>query len=248
METFKIEGVVLRTTNFGDANRVVTIFTKEHGKLELNAYGCRRAKSPMSGALQMFNRITAEVSRGSKVYTIREADVAEFYGGLTTDVERIGYASILFEIVNRMMLPKFPDERIYELLVRSLPAFDKRPARVASIIGVCQFMECTGEQLNYFECVRCGAEIFGDAKLSLRDGGAICNECANFSDLDYPENLRRAFAKMLAFDWQEETHLTLSGRQIEAAEKILWRYAQEILGRELNSLKFVRQIQNLHKN
>ena len=50
METFKVEGVILSTLNFGDANRVVIIYTKEYGKIEVNAYGCRRAKSPLAGA------------------------------------------------------------------------------------------------------------------------------------------------------------------------------------------------------
>ena len=43
METFTVEAVILKTDDFGDANRVVTLFTKEFGKLEANAYGCRRA-------------------------------------------------------------------------------------------------------------------------------------------------------------------------------------------------------------
>ena len=79
METFNVEAVVLKTDDFGDANRVVTLFTKEFGKLEVNAYGCRRARSPLSGATQMFNHISAELSRGTQVDTLREADGLHFY-------------------------------------------------------------------------------------------------------------------------------------------------------------------------
>ena len=100
MDTYTVEAIVLRTDDFGDANRVVTLFTREFGKLEVNAYGCRRSRSPLSGATQMFNHISATLTRGSKVDTIRDADILNFYDALTKDLERLAYASLLFEIVN----------------------------------------------------------------------------------------------------------------------------------------------------
>ena len=80
MEKFcKTEAVVLATTDFGDANRVVSFYTKEFGKIEANAYNCRRAKSPLSGAMQMFNHISLEFVRSSPVYRVHEADIINFY-------------------------------------------------------------------------------------------------------------------------------------------------------------------------
>ena len=246
MKTYQIDGVILRTNDFADSNRVVTIFTKERGKLELNAYGCRRSRNPMSGALQMFNHISAEVSGSGKVDTIREADVIKFCSGLTADVERMAYASIFFEVVNRMTLPKFPEAGVYELLVKSLPALDSRDARIAALIGICQFLEFSGVQLRYFECVNCGVVLEGDAGISLTDGGAFCHECFDDAagDLEfYSQENRLAFAEMLAFDWRTETRLKFSQRQIDWTEKILWRYVRYVLGQELNAVKFVRSLQ-----
>ncbi len=241
METEKIEGVILRTTDFGDANRVVTIYTKDFGKLELNAYGCRRARSSMSGALQIFNHITAEIGHGAKVSTIREADVVKFYGNLTADIERLSYAAVFFEIVNRMTLPKFPEPELYDLLIKALPALNDFDARIAALVGVCQFMEFTGFQMSYFNCAHCGKEIVGDAKINLKEGGAMCNSCGFVTDLNYPENLRLAFAKMLTYDWRGE--LKLNQQQINSAEEILWRHVRGVIGKELNSIKFIRQLQ-----
>ena len=245
MRTYKIDGVILRTNDFGDANRVVTVYTKSRGKLELNAYGVRRARSPMAGVIQPFNHISAEVSHGAQVDTIREADVINFYSNLTAELERIGYASILFETVNRMTLPNFPETGVYELLVKSLPALDKRNARIASLIGVGQFMEFSGVQLSYFHCVNCGVQIEGDAAISLANGGAVCMDCVDEVSGEvtaYPENLRETFRKILNFDWREDTHLNFSQRQIDSAEGILWRYVKSVLGTELNAIKFLKSL------
>ena len=245
MNTFKIEGVILHTSDFGDANRVVTIYTKEFGKIEVNAYGCRRAKNPLSGALQMFNHISAEINRGAKVDTIKEADVIKFYGNLTADVEKLAYASLFFEVVNRMTLPKMPEVDTYNLILKSLTMFNERNARVAALIGICQFIEFSGMQLNYFQCVHCGAEIENDAAISLTEGGAVCMDCVDSASglVSYPQNLQRAFYKILSFDWKK--HLTFTKQEVISAENIILKYVHSIIGKELNSVKFIRQIENL---
>ena len=243
METFTVEAVILKTDDFGDANRVVTLFTKEFGKLEANAYGCRRARSPLSGATQMFNHISAEISRGSKVDTIREADILNFYDALTKDLERLAYASLLFEIVNRMTFPRQRELETFELLTNSLPALNRRNPRIAALIGACQFMDTSGVQLNFSRCVHCGEEIVGNAGISLLDGGAVCMNCLDAAQdaRPYPEALRKTFETMLAFNWRDETKLTFNSRQLVAAENFFIDYVQSVLGSSLKSVQFIRE-------
>ena len=247
METFKIEGIILQTNDFGDANRAVTIFTKDFGKLELNVYGCRRAKSPLSGVIQMFNHISAEVSRGSKVDTIRDADLINFYENLTADIERLGYATLFFEIVNKMTLPKFPEPKVFELLKKSLPVLNTRNPKIASVIGICQFMQLSGVQLNFFECVHCRKKITADASISFIDGGAVCNDCKIIASevFEYPEFVRETFKTMINFDWTSEQKLTFTTKQIFVAEKFFLTYVNSILGKQLNSIKFLQDLGEL---
>ena len=247
MDAYTVEAVVLRTDDFGDANRVVTLFTREFGKLEVNAYGCRRARSPLSGALQMFNHITATITRGAKVDTIREADVLNFYGALTADLERLGYASLLFEIVNRMTLPRQSELETFELLRNALPALNRRNPRIAALIGACQFMETSGVQLSFCRCVHCGRDIVGDAAISLFDGGAVCPNCIDAAQdcRPYPEALRLTFETMLGFDWRDDTKLTFKSRQIDVAEKFFLEYIRGIMGDDLRSVQFLRDIHSL---
>lgn len=243
METLKVEAVVLKTDDFGDANRVVTLFTREFGKVEANAYGCRRVRSPLSGALQMFNHISAELSRGAKVDTIREADIIHFYDALTNDLERLAYASLFFEIVNRMTLPRQQELDTFDLLTKSLPVLSKRNPRVAALIGACQFMETSGVQLNFSRCVHCGRELDGDAAISLLDGGAVCMNCVDAAQdsRPYPEALRRTFEIMLGFDWRDETRLSFNSRQLNAAENFFVDYVHSVLGSGLKSVQFIRE-------
>ena len=241
--TFKVEAVVLKTDDFGDANRVITLFTKEFGKLEANAYGCRRARSPLSGALQMFNHISAELTRSPKVDTIREADIINFYDALTTDLEWLAYASLFFEIVNRMTFPRQQELETFDLLTKALPVLSKRNPKVAALIGACQFMETSGVQLNFERCVHCGKKIVGDAAISLIDGGAVCNNCVDLVTecRPYPEALRKTFETMLGFDWRDDTKLFFNSKQLDAAENFFIDYVHSILGSGLKSVNFIRE-------
>ena len=245
MEIFKVEGLILNTTDFGDANRVVTIYTKELGKLEVNAYGCRKARSPLSGVIQTFNKICAEIKKGSQVDVIRDADILEFYPNLTADIDRLSYAAIFFEIVNKMTLPKIVDIGIYNLLENFLPVINKKNPQIAALIAIAKFMEFTGFQLNFKSCVRCGKIIDDSASLSLLEGGAICESCSHgaIKGYSYPESLRLTIEKFLSFDWQSEGQINFSLKQIYATQKIFFQYVQNILGQELKSIKFLRQIQ-----
>lgn len=242
METFTVEAVVLKTDDFGDANRVVTLFTKEFGKLETNAYGCRRARSPLSGALQMFNHISAQITRNPKVDTIRDADIINFYDALTNDLDRLAYASLLFEVVNRMTFPRQQERETFDLLIRALPVLSKRNPRVAALIGACQFMETSGVQLNFERCVHCSRLLDGDAAISLLDGGAVCFDCVDSAQdvRPYPEALRKTFETMLGFDWHDDTRLSFNSRQLKAAETFFIDYVQSVLGSGLRSVQFIR--------
>lgn len=247
METLTVEAVVLKTDDFGDANRVVTLFTREFGKVEANAYGCRRVRSPLSGALQMFNHISAELTRGAKVDTIREADIIHFYDALTNDLERLAYASLLFEIVNRMTLPRQSERETFDLLTKALPVLSKRNPKIAALIGACQFMETSGVQLNFSRCVHCGTELEGDAAISLLDGGAVCFDCIDAAQdcRPYPAALRRTFETMLGFDWRDGTRLNFNSRQLDAAENFFLEYVHSVLGGGLKSVQFIRAIEAL---
>ena len=154
MEKFcKAEAVVLATTDFGDANRVVTFYTREYGKIEANAYNCRRAKSSLSGAMQMFNHIRLEFVKSSPVYRVQEADMIDLYN-ISEDLTRLAYASLFFEIVNKITPIGQVDNDVFDLLLNSLRAFNNRNPQIAALISSCQFIQLSGFSLDYPESMQ----------------------------------------------------------------------------------------------
>ena len=203
----KAEAIVLATTDFGDANRVVTFYTREFGKVEANAYNCRKSKSPLSGAMQMFNYISLEFVKSSP-YRVHEADIINF-NSISEDLTKLTYASIFFELVNKMTPLEQPDNDVFILLLNSLHAFDNRNPRIAALIASCQFIKASGFVI------------------------------------EYPPSMEKIFTLLLNFDWQDSTKFTLKSGELEAAEKIFYKYAQSLLESPLSSLKFLKMINSI---
>ena len=243
---FRAEAVILSTTDFGDANRVVTFYTREYGKIEANAYGCRRAKNPLSGAMQMFNHVKVDIIRGATVYRVHEADIIDVYK-TTENLNRLAYATVYFEIVNKISQVGQPDENVFRLLLNSLKAFETRNPRITALTAAFQFMQSTGFQLNYERCANCGDVINGDVVLSLVEGGAICQHCQGFTndEIKYSESTRRLILSLLKFDWKDETKLKLKLNELEEAERFFLKYVQSVIEAPLQSLKFLNQIKSL---
>lgn len=242
-KTIHAEGIILATTDFGDAHRVVTIYTKEYGKLEVNAYGCRRARSKLAGSMMMFNHVSVELLRGSKVDMVKEAEILNFFP-ITEDLLRIAYASLLFEIVNQMTPLNQKDEDIFFLLLNALKTFVERNPRVVYIIAACQFIAVSGMLLRFDSCNFCGRPIESDCRVSIYEGGALCNKCAELfaHTLPFSLNARALLDAVIAFDWAQNSHLTIRAESLNSIDRILIEHVLSIIERPLKSLKFLKQI------
>lgn len=245
-KTIHAEGIVLRTTDFGDAHRVVTIYTKEFGKLDVNAYGCRRPRSKLAAPTLMFNHIGVELLRGTKVDMIRDAEIINYFP-ITDDLLRIAYASILFEIVNQMTPLNQKDEDIFFLLLNALKTFVERNPRVVAVAAVCQFIAISGVLLRLDRCIRCGAAIDHDCAVDVLDGGALCRQCYEHAVDIFPLtlNARTLIDDLIAFDWNAQSHINVRAEPLRDVEKILVAHVQSLIERPLQSLKFLRRMRSL---
>ena len=245
-KTLQTEGIILRTIDFGDAHRVVSIYTREYGKLDVNAYGCRRPRSKLAGAMMMFNHVRVELISGPKVDMVREAELLDVFP-ITDDLFRIAYASLLFEIVDKMTPLNQKDEAIFFLLLNALKMFVERNPRGVYIIAACQFIAESGLQLRLDRCVVCNKKIDADCSLDVIEGGVVCSRCSinHPPAAQFKMTTRELLDELLAFNWKSESHLTLRADDLNFIEKILLAHIHAMLNRPLRSLKFLKQLSTI---
>lgn len=114
--TYATEGIILARRNIGEADRLLTVFTKHYGKLRVVAKGVRRPTSRKRGSLELFNQVKLFLAKGKTFDIITEAEVKNNFNQWRKNLLRVGVAYHLAEVVNKLTQENQEHKRVYELL------------------------------------------------------------------------------------------------------------------------------------
>lgn len=134
VKSYATEGVVLRRNNIGEADRIVTIYSKHSGKISFIAKGIRRSTSRKGGNLELFNQVKIFVAKGRNLDLITEAEVINSFQDWRKDLKKIAVAYELCELVDKLSAEGVENQEVYDLLVNYLLNLssileDQSPAR-----------------------------------------------------------------------------------------------------------------------
>ena len=242
MALYGTEGVVLGARSWGEADKVMTIFTRERGPVRAAAFGCRRPRSPLAGAMQMFVHADLQFAEGGRLETVKTASVRAHHAKLSLDLTALAYATFVAEVIREFMPEGIADEAFFDRLSAILTAFETRNPRVTALAAVLQTLAAAGLQQSYERCLHCGTEIDGDAFFLAREGGALCADCRTEDSADFSAELRALLVTLEQLDWQHPASLQLRGGTLMAAESLVLTHVQELVGHPLRSLSFLAQL------
>ena len=242
MALYNAEGIVLGTRSWGEADKVVTVFTRERGMLRAAAFGCRRPRSPLAGAMQMFVHAELQLAEGGRLETVRTAAVRAHHAKLSQDLTALAYATFAAEVIREFLPEGMPDAAFFARLTHILTAFETRNPRVTALGAVLQTLAAAGLQQSYGNCRHCGTLIRGDAFFHAREGGALCPACRTEGSAAFSAELRELLLGLQRFDWAHPVELRVRGSVLMAAESVVLAHVQELVGHPLRSLAFLSQL------
>lgn len=176
--SYKAHGIVLRGRPLGEADRIVTLFTCERGKLDGVAKGVRRTRSHLGGRLQFGNACAFEMHRGRSLDVIVSAEVVEARWAALVEPERFAVASLLVELTIGFCEPDLALPEVYELLNGALGALarSREPEALLPRFGL-RLLDALGLAPPVDRCVRCTATLTARAYLDGEAGGLIDEAC-----------------------------------------------------------------------
>ncbi|WP_295917575.1 DNA repair protein RecO [Anaerovibrio lipolyticus] len=245
MGQYQTDALVLGVKNWGEADKIITLLSRDYGKITATAFGCRRPKSPLAGALQMFNEVDIQLTKGNHLDTVRQASLKHVNRTMSTDFSAMAYGAFVAELATNLAVEGFPQVDMYDKLLEVFDAFGSRNPRIAALAAAFQILEFSGMQLSYERCVRSNREIQGDAFFSIQEGGAILPEMVQPEDkelVEYPEALRVFIGQLLKLNWLDKPAFKVSGSIMVQAESLLLGYLYNMFGKPMKSLKFIQQL------
>ncbi|MDP9018926.1 MAG: DNA repair protein RecO [Candidatus Eremiobacteraeota bacterium] len=176
---YKTTGVVLRARNLGEADKILTLFTIDRGKIDAVAKGIRRAKSALSGRLEFLSEATLSMHRGRNLDVITSAEIRHSNFNAIVKPNAFAAASIVAELVDTFCERDMPVPEIYDLLCGVLRAFDSVEDQLVLVPRFqLRLLDALGLAPPCQACVRCGASLEDQAAwLDLESGGLAGVEC-----------------------------------------------------------------------
>lgn len=102
MRAFKTEGIIIKRRDFRDADRILTVFTKQYGKIQVKAAGIRRIPSRRSPHVELLNHAVLTLYKGNAFPVLTEAQAIEHYAPIKNDLSKIGFAYHICELIDKL--------------------------------------------------------------------------------------------------------------------------------------------------
>ncbi len=175
----KSEGLVLREVDYKDADRLLTVLTKDYGKLTLKARGVRRAKDTLKSACQLLTYAEFTYSERNGYCSITEAVPIQMFTELRSDLERLALASYFAQVTDACAMEGEPNAALLSLTLNALYALSA--LRLPQKQVKAGFELCTACIMGYTPdltvCASCGSET--PTRFALREGVLLCDACAH---------------------------------------------------------------------
>src|SRR5512133_127616 len=178
--SYRVEAVVLRHVDYGEADRMLTLYTRQLGKTRALAKGARKIASRKAGHLEPFTYVKLQLAQARDMPLITQADTVEAYQPLREDLILTSQASYVLELLDRFT---YQDETENSSLFRLLTDTLSRLASKADPWLVTRYYEMRlldhlGFRPQLFECANCRRPIQPeDQFFSFSAGGVICPRC-----------------------------------------------------------------------
>ncbi len=179
MPTYRDEAVVLRTHKLGEADRIVTMLTKGHGKVRAVAKGVRRTASKFGSRLEPFMVADVQFYLGKSLDTVNQAETLGSYGSeIVADYQLYTAANVMVEIADRLTDSEAAPQQ-YLLLVGGLRSLSRgeHPATLTLNSYLLRALSIAGWAPSFDSCAKCGAVGLHE-QFVVQLGGMVCADCA----------------------------------------------------------------------
>ncbi len=246
--SYRAEAVVLRHSDYGEADRLLTLYTRETGKVRAIAKGVRKIRSRKAGHLEPFTRVSLQLARGRDMPIVTQAETVAAYIPLREDLLRTGYAAYVIELIDRFIYEEGENRFLYSLLVDTLGRLSEseqvwQPVRYFEV----QLLDLLGFRPELFHCVSCREQILPQNQFfSAEAGGVLCPKCGRSRPGARPVSLEalRYFRHFLRSTYAEASRAHPAPEIQVELEALLHYYLTYLLERGLNTPSFLREIRH----
>ena len=246
----KVEGIIIRTNDYGETNKILTLYTRENGKVALMARGAKRPKSRFASSAQLFIYGIFIYHRTSGLGTLNQSDMIDSFKEIRSDLKITAHGAYILELLDKLTEDNVRNPYLFELVFQSLSFLnDGVDPEIITRIFETKMLEVAGVAPLLDRCTLCGnpESNFG---FSMKHSGLLCNSCKD-EDL-YHLELHSSVLKLLRLfqyiDLKRLGNINVKQETKQQLKKLLELYYEEYVGVYLKSKRFLDQVDRLYES
>jgi len=242
MQSCRCEAIVLGVMDYREADKIVTLFTMEQGKIRGMARGAKRSIRRFGGALELFARLKLEIGIREGLAQLHTADIVTVFPYIRADLAKIGQAGYACELTDALLPEGLCNPRLFRLLTTYLEHLDRFPAAPSDRrFFELNFLNVLGYRPALEQCAECASELAGGAwfRPAAAACGLLCEQCGQGARPVSAETvalLRKALAT------GKFGVIGFSPAELDEAGRLLDSAIAAHIQRPLNALSFLREM------
>jgi DNA repair protein RecO (recombination protein O) len=242
----KAEGLVLRSKDYGEGNKIVTIFSPDLGKVSIMARGAKKPKSRLSSISQPFTYGTYLFYRGSQtgMGSLSQGEIIDSFRDLRQDLSKTAYAAYFAELLDKLVEDGEKSPLTFDLLLTSFRYLDDdKDAEILARLYEIKMLTVGGYRPELNQCVSCGS-IEGTFGFSVREGGFLCDQCLHKDQQRLPLQLQtlKLLRLLYHFDIHRLGNINVKHETKEELRKVLWLFMDHHTPLRLKSRSFLEKM------
>ena len=177
--TYQTPAIIIKKTKLGEADRILTLYTPEMGKIQGVAKAVRKPKSKLSGHLEMLSYSQVTLARGKNIDTIIGSQTLDAFLAIKNDLDLLSCALYMAETVNQFTAPETEDTQLFNLLLRTLEALPEAADRELLLRHFeLHLLRQAGYRPELEKCVLCRKTLEAVTNsFAPSAGGVLCPDC-----------------------------------------------------------------------
>lgn len=242
MGPYKCEAILLAVRDYDAASRMVTLFSREHGKLTAVAYGARRPRNELAGCTQPFAHVELFLTSGKGIDSLKQCAIKRSFRELREDLDKMAYAALLAELTAELWPEREPEPAAFDLLLAAFGLLGSRNARITALAAALQLLSLAGFRPEFGNCVVCGRPLSFPARFDAAAGGGVCEGCGEPHLASFTAEGKDFLARLLGLDFAAPGGFSVTGAALMEIERLLGEFLTWRLDKPLKSLAFIAAV------
>lgn len=239
-----VSGMVLRSRDYKEADQLLTVYTREQGKITVQARGVKKTASKLRSGILLFSQTELVLTKGKGFPIVTGAATTTAFAALRSDFTRMTYASYGAELLDQVVVEGQSDEQLFLLILQAFHLFEYINPWLALCYLKVRLLELQGYGLQLDNCLNC-ERLLQNERYQAVQGGLLCTRCAAREQASFflsQEGLTTlkalSFMPLHRLGW---VYISKEGQR--SVDLYLELQLQQVLSRPLKTKDFLKQVE-----